>query len=152
MTTMRALLTRVCADESGTTVIETAVVAPVLVIMAIGTFETSAMVARQSELQSSAEQATEIALAIVPDTQGELNQIEGKLQESSGLSDARVTIKFQYRCGSSTTVSDTAPTCTEDSLSTYIWVRMTEEYQPVWSEWGFGESFEYEVERTVQVS
>jgi len=152
LTNLRALLTRVCADESGTTVIETAVVAPVLVIMAIGTFETSAMVARQSELQSSAEQATEIALAIVPDTQGELNQIEDKLETSSGLSDARVTVKFQYRCGSSTTVSDTAPTCTEDSLSTYIWIRMTDEYQPVWSEWGFGKSFEYEVERTVQVS
>lgn len=152
MTTLRTFLARIAADQNGTTVIETAVVAPVLVIMAIGTFETSAMVARQSELQSSAEQATEIALAIVPDTQVELMQIEDKLETSSGLSDARVSIKFQYRCGSSTTVSDTAPTCTEDSLSTYIWVRMTEEYQPVWTEWGFGESFEYEVERTVQVS
>lgn len=152
MTLLRTFLARIGADENGTTVIETAVVAPVLVIMAIGTFETSAMVARQSELQSSAEQATEIALAINADTTVELMQIKEKLKESSGLSDARITIKFQYRCGTSTTVSDTAPTCSEDSLSTYIWIRMTEEYQPVWTAWGFGESFEYAVERTVQVS
>jgi Flp pilus assembly protein TadG len=48
VSSLGALLNRIRADETGTTLIETAVVAPVLVIMASGTFETSAMVARQS--------------------------------------------------------------------------------------------------------
>lgn len=138
-------------DRQGTSLIETAIVAPVLVMMAVGTFETSAMVARQSELQSSAEQASEIALAITPDTAAELLEVERKLETSSRLSDARVTVKFQYRCASGA-ITDAKPTCTDESLSTYIAIQMTDEYQPVWTNWGFGQSIEYDVSRSVQIS
>jgi len=148
---LRALLRRLASREDGTALIETAIIAPVLLLMAVGTFEASAMVARQSELQSSAEQATEIALAVVPDTQAELDQIKTTLQESSGLSAARVTLKFQYRCDTGA-IQDTPPSCTEDSLSTYISIAMTDEYQPVWTQFGFSRSIEYAVDRTVQIS
>ena len=139
-------------DDRGTALIETAVVAPVLIVLAIGTFETSSMVARQSELQSAAEQAVEIALATAPDTQAELNAIKAKVEESTGLNDARVQIKFQYRCGAATTVSDVAPSCSEDALNTYFALAISDEYQPTWTNWGFGQSIEYAVNRTVQVS
>lgn len=152
MTRAFQFLRRLVDRQDGTAMIETAIVAPVLVMMSIGTFEASAMVARQSELQSSAEQAVEIAMAVVPDTPSELTQVERTLETSSGLSDARVVLKFQYRCGSSTTVSDTAPSCSDDSLNTYISIVMTDEYQPVWTELGVSKSFEYRVARTVQIS
>ena len=143
---------RLVASDKGTALIETAIIAPVLIMMSIGTFEASAMVARQSELQSSAEQAVEIAMAVVPDTESELTQVERTLETSSGLSDARVVLKFQYRCGSSTTLSDIEPSCSEDSLNTYISIEMTDEYQPIWTELGVSQSFEYRVARTVQIS
>lgn len=152
MMSLRHLIRRLRACDRGTALIETAIVAPVLIMMSIGTFEASAMVARQSELQSSAEQAVEIALAVIPDTQSELTQVERTLESSSGLSDARVVLKFQYRCGSAETLSDTMPSCSEDSLNTYIAIDMSDEYQPIWTSWGVSKSFEYRVLRTVQIS
>ena len=145
-------LHRLASREDGTALIETAIVAPVLIMLALGTFEVSAMVARQSELQSSAEQATEIALAVVPDTAAEIDQLKTTLEESSGLSAARITLKLQYRCGSNPTLSDEVPACSDDSLNTYISIAMTDEYQPVWTQFGFAKSFEYAVNRTVQIS
>lgn len=151
MNRVQHVIRRVIRREDGTALIETAVVAPVLIILAIGGFETSAMVARQSELQSSAEQAVEIALAVVPDTQTELDQVKAKLMESSKLPEARVSLQFKYRC-SSGALGTTLPSCSEDSLNTYIAIHLSDEYQPVWTEWGFGKSFEYHVRRTVQIS
>jgi len=147
----RAFVRRFASCERGTTLIETAILAPVLIMMSIGGFEISRMVARQSELQSSAEQATEIALAVVPDTAAERAAIKNKLMESSGLGAARVQVVSKYRCGAGAVVS-TAPTCSEDSLNTYISISLSDEYQPVWTQWGFAKSFEYHVTRTVQIS
>jgi Flp pilus assembly protein TadG len=149
----RNLLLRLSRCENGTALIETALVAPTLIMLAIGGFEASAMVARQSELQSSAEQASEIALAVVPDTQAERDQIKAQIMESTGLGDARVKVDPMYRCGTGELVSgSTAPACSEDSLNTFISIDLTAEYQPVWTSWGFGRSFEYHVNRMVQIS
>ena len=109
------------------------------------------MVARQSELQSAAEQATEIALAMVPDTSTERDQVKAKLMASTGLGAARITVDPKYRCGSGALV-DTKPSCSTDSLNTYISVELSDEYQPIWTQWGFARSFEYHVNRTVQIS
>jgi Flp pilus assembly protein TadG len=151
VTRVRTFLGHLHASERGTALIETAILAPVLILMAVGTFEASAMVARQSELQSSAEQATEIALAVVPDTQAELDQLKNVLKTSSGLSDARITVALKYRCGTDS-MTDTPPSCSEDSLNTYVSIAMTDEYQPVWTQFGISRSFEYAVNRTVQIS
>lgn len=152
MTAIAHCLLRLARDSAGAALIETAVLAPALIVMCIGGFEVSAIVARQSELQSTAEQATEIALATAPDTDAELGQIEDVLEATGDLGDAQVVLSYRYRCGASTTVSTTMPSCDEDALSTYIHIVMTDQYFPVWSEWGFGEGLEYEVTRTVQVS
>jgi hypothetical protein len=147
------LMLRLARCEKGTALIETALVAPVLIMLAIGGFEASAMVARQSELQSSVEQASEIALAVVPDTQAERDEIKSQIMETTGLGDARVQVVPMYRCGTEAIVGgDTPPSCSEDSLNTYISIDLTAEYQPVWTSWGFGKSFEYHVSRTVQIS
>ena len=153
MTRIRAFLQRLRAREDGTALIETAIVAPVLIVLAVGGFETSAMVARQSELQSAAEQATEIALATVPDTDAEKTLVQEKVAASAGLPLQHVDLSWKYRCGSGALVDGpTAPSCSEDSLNTYIALHLSDEYQPVWTEWGFGTSFEYHVRRTVQIS
>ena len=58
-----------------------------------------------------------------------------------------------YRCGTGELVlGATPPTCSEDSLNTFIAIDLTAEYQPVWTSWGFGKSFEYHVARSVQIS
>ena len=59
-------------DARGSMAIETAIVAPVLAMLSVGGFEVSAMVARQTELQSAASEAEGIALAASPDDAGKL--------------------------------------------------------------------------------
>lgn len=132
--------------------IETAMVAPMLIVLCIGGYEVSAMVARQSVLQSTAEQGVEILIVSSPSTEIELDQVRGVLRSTAGLADEEIVLGFRYRCGEETTVSTIAPTCSEDALSTYVAIEMTDSYTPVWTQFGFGADLDYAVNRTVQIS
>ena len=59
----RGFLCSIRRDRRGTMAIETTIVAPVLALMAIGSFEVGSMVSRQQELQSAASEAESIILA-----------------------------------------------------------------------------------------
>jgi Flp pilus assembly protein TadG len=126
-------------DSSGSMAIETAVVAPILVLLSIGGFEASTMVARQSELQSAAAEATSIVLATIPETQEEIDDIADVVRASSGLDEESVTLSRVYRCGTATDMIANASSCTNtDLLSTYIRIVMTDSYTPQWTHFGFG--------------
>ncbi|MGX7952581.1 TadE/TadG family type IV pilus assembly protein [Tsuneonella sp. HG249] len=141
---------RLGKEEHGSVLIETAFVAPVLVIMCLGGFEVGSIVAKQNRLQAAAELATEIVLVSEPDTPDEGSDIEEELQASLPAS-AAVDVTFKYRCGTAA-MADAAGTCDEDLLSTYIHIAVTDTYTPTWTEFGFGQTIEYDVQRTVQVS
>lgn len=147
-------LARLLRDPRGTMVIETAIVAPVLVVLSIGGFEVSAMVARQSELQSAAAEAVAIVMAATPETQTEIDQIEAVVEDSSGIPEDDVDFVMKYRC-STTAMTETAPApsdCAEEQVSTFIVITMVDSYDPVWTHFGFGEGLSYNVERSVQIS
>ena len=149
---MIASLRRICGDVAGTAAIETAIVAPILMTLSLGAYEISKVVARQSELQSAAEQATEISLASTPDTAEEALQIERILVDSTGLDDSQIDVDLRYRCAAADTLTTSAGTCDEDELSTFVRIVMRDTYTPVWTEYGVGDNFTFLVERTVQVS
>ena len=67
-----ALLVR---DDRGSMAIETAFVAPVLLLLSLGGFEVSQMVAGQTELQSAAAEAAAVVRAVAPETTGERNTV-----------------------------------------------------------------------------
>ena len=52
-----ALLRTLAAETRGAMIVETAVVAPVLILLALGCFEVSQIVSRQHELQSGISEA-----------------------------------------------------------------------------------------------
>ena len=140
-------------DSRGTMAIETAIVAPVLILLSLGGFEASSMVARQSELQSAAAEAVAIVMAASPETQTEIDQIEAVVEGSSGLPEANVTFELRYRCGTAEALITDTSTCADDKLlSTIIVITMSDSYDPFWTQYGFGEGLEYYLERTVQVS
>lgn len=157
MIARRALrqLARLLRDTRGTMVIETAIVAPVLVVLSIGGFEVSAMVARQNELQSSAAEAVAIVMAATPTTQTEIDQIEAVVEDSSGIPEDDVDFVTKYRCGTTAALTTTEPApsdCDEDLVSTFIVITMTDSYDPVWTRMGIGQPVSYNVERSVQIS
>src|SRR5205809_105857 len=93
---------RRCARASAA--IETAFVAPVLVTLALGGYETSRIVSRQHELQTGAAEAEGIALAANQGASTDTTTLKTILMNSLSLSTSQVTVTKLYRCGTSTSL------------------------------------------------
>jgi len=153
---MRSLsgIFRACAaDQSGSMLIETAVVTPALVLMAIGGFEASNLVARQSELQSAAAEAATISLAAPPETETEVQTIRDVIKMSTDLDNDHVDVTRVVRCGTNTAYVAFGTDCGDGvTTSTFLSIVITDSYTPQWASFGLGGPVEYNVSRTVQIS
>ncbi|MXP42322.1 pilus assembly protein [Altererythrobacter soli] len=138
-------------DVCGTMAIETAVVAPVLAVMAIGVFEVGTLVSRQQELQSSASEAEGIILAAAAGAGTDSAKIEQVIEHSLNLDPDQVSLEQRFRCDTAETMTDDSTTCdTERPIYRYVVLHVTDTYAPVWTWFGM-EPHTYDVERTVQV-
>jgi Flp pilus assembly protein TadG len=148
-----AFLRQIIGDRRGSMAIETAIVAPTLILMTLGTFEVGRMVARQHELQSAANESEIIAIATNGGAETDIDQLEEIIRESVGLDDSGVTIERTYRCNADETLVDSPDDCFDDDVvSSYLVVDITETYTPTWNILGIGEPLNFEVRRTVQIS
>lgn len=146
-------LRRLLADFAGSMTIEMAAVAPVLVLMSIGTFEVSSMVSRQQELQSAASEGETIALAAAASAATTpLTTIEDIIEESMDLADDQVTITRFYRCNDDAALVSSDTACATDAVVTeYMKLELTDRYEPIWTQFGIGSAFDYDVDRMVQL-
>lgn len=138
-------------DERGAMMIETAIVAPVLILMSMGAFQVSQVVARQTDLQNAAAEASAIALASPPDTEAKRTVLKNIIVASTGLADNQVTVTEKFRCGSDTTYVDAVSSCVSTKVSHYILIQLDDTYTPVWTQWGFSEPLQFNVDRYVMV-
>lgn len=159
-----ARIARIREDQDGSMAIETAFVTPVLLIMALGGFEVSTMVARQTELQSAAAEAASVVRAVAPETQTERNTVRDIVATSlcgkttptvtDGLATCNnVTVRVTpiFRCGTATDYVTVGGGCGSDVEYAFIRVDLTDRYSPTWTEWGVGSTISYDVSRTVQI-
>lgn len=146
------LLRSLWQDCQGTALIETAIVTPVLAIMALGGFEASAMVARQTELQSAAAEAAAIVRTAPPQTAADRTVIHDILAVSTGLSAQSIVISQTYRCGTAAEYTDDDTSCGTAALSTYVMIEINDTYEPQWTKFGIGTAHQYNIVRTVQIS
>ena len=145
------LLARLRDDLCGTMVIETAIVTPVLVLLSLGSYQVSMIVARQSELDSAAAEGAAIALATPPDTSAKRTTLHDILVTSTGLSSGNVTVTAAYRCNGATAYVTTA--CSTGQVSAnYVKIYLTTTYTPTWTHYGIGSPITYRVTRYVQYS
>jgi hypothetical protein len=154
--TLRALFNRLGRESLGSMVIEMAAIAPVLVLMSIGTFEISRMVSRQQELQSAASESETIALAAAASGEvTDLTTVEDIIETSMNLDDDQVTVERYYRCDADevlVTAPNAASACSGGEVVTsYMKLSLTDSYTPVWTQFGIGSAFDYDVERMVQL-
>jgi Flp pilus assembly protein TadG len=153
---MRTILARLRSDTRGTITIETAIIAPVLVLLGLGSFDVSEMVSRHSDLQSAAAEAEAIVQAAVPTDSAARDRVRDILKTSIDPDDSNPndseTVTEIYRCG--TGAYQTAlPTCaTGTKLSTYIKIVLTNSYTPNWTSFGVGHRIDYSIVRMVQIS
>ena len=143
----------ICLNTCGSVVIETAIVAPVLVLLSLGTFDVSRMVARQHELQTGATDLEGIVLAVVKGPGTNTTTIRSALSTSLNLPLSNVTVVKVYRCGSSTSMVSAISACSDPAdVSTYVQVTLSDRYTPVWTQFGVGGPLNYNLVRTVQIS
>lgn len=153
MNSFKRTIARLSPDSSGAMAIETAFVLPVLILMALGTFEASRMVARQYELQSAAGEAELIAIATASGASTTADKIKEILSASVGLDADQISVDQFYRCNDNdSTVSDASSCAEDDVVSSYVRLDIRDTYTPVWTEFGIGSPVDMEVERTVYLS
>ena len=147
-------LARLLLDQSGAMAIETAIVAPILLVLSLGGVETGSMVARQSELQSAAAEALNIVQAAPPEDEDARDAIKAVLMASTGIDDEDdVGVEEIWRCGTEDEFErDQAADCAGTALSTYIEITLDETYEPTWTAFGIGSPITYHVVRQVQIS
>jgi Flp pilus assembly protein TadG len=148
----RSFFQRLRRDASGTMIVETAIIAPVLVLMSLGAYQVSGMVARQSELQSAAAEASAIALAAKPDTDAKLATVKQVVMASTGLTTDKVTIEARVRCGTSANYQTSIDSCGTSRPSRYVKIYLSDTYRPAWTEFGVGSPLSYNVTRYVMIS
>lgn len=138
-------------NRDGAMIIETAIVAPVLVLMALGAFQVSAIVARQAELQEAAAEATAIALAAPPDSAEKRTTLEQVIEASTGLAANQVAVSLAFRCDDQDVyVTDPLACSTAKVASSFVKIELSDTYVPAWLRFGIGAPVNYSVTRYVQ--
>ena len=153
--TLRPLLSRLLRARDGSMAVETAIVATVVALLSLGTFQVSSFVARQHELQGAAASAAAIALAAKPDTTEKLATIKSIIMTTTGLPTEKVSVSYRYGCGYWNFTSSDPTFCTnyfENRRWTYVRIVLTDSYQPIWTKYGVGSNVNLRVDRLVQIS
>lgn len=146
------ILTDLRQDREGAMIIETALVAPVLVLMSLGAFQISSIVARQTELQSAAGEAAAIALASPPDTAAKRTVLKNVVMASTGLPASKVTISVAYRCDAQTSFTFRLNDCNSAQVvSSFVRIRLIDTYTPAWTNFGVGSPINYNVVNHVMI-
>ncbi|MDE2410618.1 MAG: pilus assembly protein [Sphingomonadales bacterium] len=150
---MIARLRQLWRDTAGVALIETAVLAPTLLLMSIGTYQVSMVVARQHELQSAADEAMSIAIGGWSNDDAQISTIKGILQQSARVSADKISIVRMYRCNSDTSYVAAKASCASDAIvSSYLKLKLNDTYTPSWVSFGVGAPINLGVTRMVQVS
>lgn len=150
MIAARSLLKRITIDTCGAMAVETAIIAPLMVLFSLGAYQVSSLVARQSELQSAMTLAESVALATDPDTTDELTALKNVVIATAGLESEQVNVAAAYRCNSSNAYVALESTCaTGDNVSRYVQVTLTSDFVPIWTEFGLGSTISLQVNRYV---
>ena len=138
-------------SREGSVVVETAIVAPILILAALSAIDYGTLLARQIELQNAMAEASQIALAAAPTDAAARQTVKEVLQTSTGLTTDQVSIVEQYRCKTEASYVDTADECGDDPYSRFIKIRVIEPYSPVWSKITDAQDHQFDIVRMVQV-
>jgi uncharacterized membrane protein len=144
--------TKVRSDEHGAVLIETAIIAPVLLIMSIGAYDVSRGVARQTELQEVTAEFAAIAMARETVGQAELDQMKDIAVASAGIDEDAITISENVKCGTAPDLQIPTYDCPGDEeQSRILTISINDTYTPSWTSFGVGQPINLSVTRSVQI-
>jgi len=145
-------INNVLHDDEGAMVIETAFVLPILILLGLGGFEVSQMVAQNTEAQTALAEATAVTLAITPDTQSDIDTIEDIIEKSTGLGEDSVKFTKKFRCGTDDAMVLEETNCSTGTIvSEFLEISVTQVYTPIWKKIGVGSDVKMGKTQLVQI-
>jgi Flp pilus assembly protein TadG len=151
MSRSRASLRAFWRSSDGAAAVEAAFIVPLLVTLALGSFDVSAVIARRSELLGAMSEASSVALASEPTSASRRETLSQIIQASTDLTAEQVEITAAYRCGSDEEYLTSPATCGADRVSLYVKIVLSDTYTPLWNDFGVGSPIESEVTRHVMI-
>jgi Flp pilus assembly protein TadG len=152
---------RLAKDTRGVALIEFALMMPIVAALSLGAFDVAKVVARQTELQEAAAEASTIAMAMdsftTDDTEADdrlvrRSKVEMVARNASGLPDNKVSVVQNIRCGSSATLLSHDATCPSGvEESRLLTIDLQDTYIPLWTSFGVGQPINLHLTRTVQI-
>ena len=150
---MKQRIAKLIADIRGSMAIETAFIAPMLMIMTFGIFEVGTVVARQHELQSAANEAEIIIMATNQGATVEVSQLEAIIRNSVDVPDNNITVEREYRCNLNDTKIKIKGNCPTGAFITeYVNLSISDTYEPTWTAFGVGKPITFSVDRSVLIT
>jgi len=150
---LHRFLSTLARARDGAMIVEFALLAPVVLLIGLGTVDASRIVARQAQLQAALSEATQIVLASSPDNDAKITEIKTVVSNTTGVPVANITITTVYRCGVDTTYVSLPGYCpVTGEISKYLQVSMTDNYSPYWTAMGIGKAITMKIKRTIQLS
>lgn len=162
---MLSIIRKFHRDQAGSTLIETAFVAPALIALTLGGVEVSSMVARQTEMQSVAANGMEIILAAAPENEADVERTVSELQAylatasdltlantGDQIEPGQVSVYKRWRCGNNS-ARQAEEGCANESQteSAFLVIYMKDSYSPIWTNYGLGKDLTFEVKRSIQI-
>ncbi|NTZ41646.1 pilus assembly protein [Altererythrobacter sp. SALINAS58] len=147
---------RLLRNSSGTVIIETAIVAPVLALLALGAFEIGSIASRYQVLESGAAESEMIMLTFADGGVKDTSKMEQVIAASLNIAGAeaadKVQIETRFRCNTETVTYASRSSCaTDDLVSEMLILNLRDRYTPTWTSFGVGSPVDFNIERSVQV-
>ena len=131
MIRVKPLLAALSGDNRGTSLIETALIAPLLVLMATGAIDAGFGYAKKFKVQQSAARTAELA-----GTMGLVSTLQTTMQSeaasAAGVVSANVTVDIWLECAG-VRQSDVNGTCSGSAPARYASVVITDSYTPLFA-------------------
>lgn len=127
MRRFRKMIQELRDSISGTAVVETAVVAPFLAVVIMGTADVAMYGAAKLRVQQSINRGLEMAMIGGPSTSTE--SIEDEVESEAGVADGRVAVTQSQTCGGASATWNS--TCTPgQEYRQFITITVTESFTP----------------------
>jgi uncharacterized membrane protein len=140
MSVLQAIVSRLRADQRGASLVELALMAPILLVMLAGTVDCARLISTKVRLQQAAERTVEMASAGgISTTSSSTVQTNMQNDATATAPSSQVSVALWLECNG-TKQSDFNASCnTGDQVARYASVSLTDSYSPSFP-WLFGRS------------
>ncbi len=150
---MKTLVNKIIHSNRGSSLVEMAMIMPVLLLMIVGALDMGSMFVRKMEIANSVKAGIQYALVRKP-IQGDLSNISGAVTNSLGNTVTGTTqINVELYCMCAGVKQVCTLTCTDENVTAFVQVTVTEDYKtPFFNYDFFMSSFPIDETATIQLN